>query len=174
MTTDAQFLETKNDLQPFNGFFNFHYSGSEGAIYLEVPIEKVDSEFLYVHSLRTGLGSNDIGLDRGQLGGQAVVQFIKSGNKLLLLQPNLEYRAITDNTLEQKSIEEAFAKSVLFGFDIKETKNDIYIIDITPFLMLDTHGVSQRLKRNGEGNYKLEKSRSTLWMERTRSFPKKL
>ncbi|MBL4663106.1 MAG: zinc-dependent metalloprotease, partial [Flavobacteriaceae bacterium] len=168
----AQFLDTKKDLQPFSGFFNFHYSEKEGNIYLEVPMVKIDQEFLYVHSLRTGLGSNDIGLDRGQLGGQAIVKFVKSGNKLLLLQPNQDYRAITDNELERKSITEAFAKSVLFGFDIKETKGNNYIIDFTGFLMLDAHGVAQRLKSGKEGTYKYDKSRSSVWMERTKSFPK--
>ena len=171
-TVSAQFLGAKKDLQAFNGFFNFHYSGNEGNIYLEVPSGKIDQEFLYVHSLRTGLGSNDIGLDRGQLGNQAIVKFIKSGNKLLLLQPNLRYRANTDNELERKSISEAFAKSVLFGFDIKETQGSTYIIDLTPFLMLDAHNVAYRLKANKEGTYKLDKSRLTLWMERTNSFPK--
>ena len=168
----GQFLEKKKDLQSFSGYFNFHYSDSLGEIYLEVPKTRLDAEFLYVHSLRTGLGSNDIGLDRGQLGDQAVVKFIKSGNQLLLLEPNLKYRAITNNQPERKSIEEAFARSVLFGFPIKETKDDLYIIDLSPFLLLDAHGVAQRLKSNKEGTYKPEKSRSTLWMERTKAFPK--
>jgi len=171
-SVSAQFLDKKKDLQVFNGFFSFHYSEGEGNIYLEVPFQKIEREFLYVHSLRTGLGSNDIGLDRGQLGNQAIVKFIKSGNKLLLLQPNFKYRAITENELERKSVSEAFAQSVLFGFDIKETKRSTYIIDITPFLMLDAHRVAQRLKSNKEGVYKLDKSRNTLWMERTKSFPK--
>jgi len=168
----AQFLEGKKDLQAFNGFFNFHYAEKEGAIFLEVPISKIDKEFLYVHSLRTGLGSNDIGLDRGQLGDQAVVKFIKSGNKLMLLQPNLDYRAITDNELEKRSITEAFARSVLFGFEIKETKDAAYIIDLTKFLMEDAHGIVNRLKSNKEGTYKYDATRSSIWMERTKSFPK--
>jgi hypothetical protein len=167
----AQFLEKKKDLVPFEGYFNFHYSDSLGEIYLEVPKIRLNKEFLYVHSLRTGLGSNDIGLDRGQLGDQAVVKFVKSGNKLLLLQPNLKYRATTNNDLERKSIEEAFARSVLFGFPIKETKDDVYIIDLSPFLQLDAHGVARRLKSNKEGTYKLDKARSSLWMERTKAFP---
>ena len=171
-TVSAQFLEGKKDLQPFNGFFNFHYSEKEGTVFLEVPLAKIDQEFLYVHSLRTGLGSNDIGLDRGQLGDQAIVKFVKSGNKLLLLQPNQDYRAITDNELERKSITEAFAKSVLYGFDIKETKGTNYIIDLTGFLMLDAHGVARRLKSGKEGTYKYDKTRSSVWMERTKSFPK--
>jgi len=171
-TISAQFLDGKKDLQAFKGFFNFHYSESEGNIYLEVPTSKIEQEFLYVHSLRTGLGSNDIGLDRGQLGDQAIVKFVKSGNKLLLMQPNMNFRANTTNALERKSISEAFARSVLFGFDIKETMNNTYIVDLTPFLMLDAHNVARRLKRNKEGTFKLDKTRNTLWMERTKSFPK--
>jgi hypothetical protein len=166
----SQFLASKSNLQSFNGYFDFHYDEQADKLYLEV--DKLDQEFLYVHSLRTGLGSNDIGLDRGQLGGTALVKFEKAGNKLLLIQSNTRYRANTDNTLEKKSIEEAFAKSVLFGFPIKETKGGSYIIDMTPFLMQDTHGVAARLKRGKEGTYKVDKSRSALQMERTKSFPK--
>ena len=170
-TTTAQVPTIKPDLQSFTGFFNFQYNDAKGTLLLEIPKTKLEEEFLYVHSLRTGLGSNDIGLDRGQLGDQAVVKFIKSGNKLLLMQPNLKFRAETDNAQERKSISEAFARSVLFGFEIKETKGSTYIIDFTPFLMEDAHGVAQSLKRQKEGTYKYDKTRSTLWMERTKSFP---
>jgi len=169
-TLSAQFLEKKKDLKKQEGFFNFYYSEAEDNIFLEV--DKLDNEFLYVHSLRSGIGSNDLGLDRGQLGDGVVVKFIKSGNKILLLQPNLNFRANTTNLLEKKSIEEAFAKSVLFGFEIKDTIGSNYIIDFTPFLMLDAHGVAERLKNNKEGTYKLDKTRNTLWMERTKAFPK--
>lgn len=168
-TTFAQFLETKKNLITEKGFVTLHYDESEDKIYLEV--DKLDQEFLYVHSLRTGLGSNDIGLDRGQLGGTAIVKFQKAGNKLLLIQPNLKYRAHTDNELERRSIEEAFAKSVLFGFPIKETKSERYLIDFTPFLLEDTHGIAARLKRTKEGIYKLDKTRSAMYMEHTKAFP---
>ncbi len=169
-SVSAQFLSEKKNLKKFDGFFNFHYSDDSGEIYLEV--DKLNTEFLYVHSLRTGLGSNDIGIDRGQLGGGEVVKFVKSGNKILLIQPNMEYRATSNNELERRSISEAFAKSVIFGFPIKETMGQTYIIDLTPFLLLDAHGVVRRLKSMKEGTYKLDGSRSTLWMERTKAFPK--
>jgi hypothetical protein len=170
--SQAQFLEKKKNLQRFDGFFSFQYSEAEGEIYLEVPQSKLEEEFLYVHSLRTGLGSNDIGLDRGQLGDQALVKFVKSGNKLLLFQPNVTYRANTNNALEKKSISEAFATSVLFGFEIKDTLNEKFIIDLTPFLLEDAHGVAKRLKDGKQGTYKLDKTRNSVWMERTKSFPK--
>lgn len=158
----------KKELKDYNGFFNFHYEESTDKIYLEV--KDLDKDFLYVNSLATGVGSNDIGLDRGQLGQERLVRFEKAGNKLLLVQPNLNYRAITDNALEKKSIEQAFAKSVLFGFKIIEHKDGIYVIDMTPFLMLDAHGVVNRLK--SEGTYKIDAGKSALSLERTKAFPK--
>ena len=101
----------EKNVKDFIGFFNFSYDQSNDKIYLMV--DKTDHEFLYVSSLATGVGSNDIGLDRGQLGSERLVKFIKRGNKLLLVQPNLYYRAETHNLSEKKSVEQAFAKSVL-------------------------------------------------------------
>ncbi|WP_299440764.1 zinc-dependent metalloprotease [uncultured Aquimarina sp.] len=166
----GQFLEKQKDLQLQKGYFNFYYNQSKDEIYLEV--NKLNTEFLYVHSLATGLGSNDIGLDRGQIGDGVIVKFQKAGNKLLLVQPNQRYRAITENELEKKSVEQAFAKSVLFGFPIKEEKSSTYIIDLTPFLLQDTHGVINRLKNQNEGNYSIDKSKSALSLERTKAFAK--
>lgn len=165
-TLNAQFLKSK-DVQSFEGYFKFYYEEATDKIYLEV--NDLDQDFLYVNSLATGVGSNDIGLDRGQLGNTRVVKFQKAGNKLLLVQPNLDYRAHTDNALERRSIEQAFAKSVLFGFKILEEKEQTYLIDLTPFLMIDAHGVANKLK--GEGSYKIDESKSALSLERTKAFP---
>lgn len=160
----------KKDLKKYDGYFDFYYDPAEDKIYLEV--DKTDTEFLYAHFLTSGVGSNDVGLDRGQLGGGEVVSFVKKGNKLLLIQPNLGFRAETSNVLEKKSIEEAFAKSVLFGFDIKETTNkNTYVIDLTPFLMQDAHGVADKLESGGHGNFKIDASKSALSLEKTKAFP---
>ncbi|MEM6516435.1 MAG: zinc-dependent metalloprotease, partial [Bacteroidota bacterium] len=156
------------ELDTYKGFFNFYYEQSTDKIYLEV--EKLNEEFLYINSLSSGVGSNDIGLDRGQLGNERLVYFERAGNKLLLIQPNLKYRANTDNDLERRSVEQAFAKSVLFGFKILSEKNGNFIIDITKFLLEDTHGVSDRLKSRKEGTYKLDISKSALALERTKAF----
>lgn len=165
----SQVLKDKK-LTSYKGYFNFYYEESQDKIYLEV--DNLDQEFLYVSSLATGVGSNDIGLDRGQLGRERLVKFIKAGNKLLLIQPNQDYRAITDNELEKKSVDQAFAKSVLFGFKIEEESKGKYIIDFTPFLLQDTHGVADQLKNQNEGNYNLDLSKSALSLERTKAFPK--
>ena len=169
----SQFLAEKDELIKYQGFFDFYYDKREDKIFLQV--DKTDQEFLYVHSLSEGIGSNDIGLDRGQLGNEGtVVKFVKSGNKLLLMQPNQRYRALTDNEMERLSIEEAFAKSVLAGFEIIEDREGVYIIDITDFFIRDAHGVALSLKNSGQGTYDLDKSRSSFNVERTKAFPKNI
>ena len=158
--------------EAYTGFFNFNYNEKEDALYLTV--KELNKEFLYVNSLSSGIGNNDLGLDRGQLGDERVVYFTKSGNKLMLIQPNLLYRSTSDNPLEQRSIKEAFAQSVLFGFPIVESNNSGYVINLTPFLMQDAHGVSKRLKQSKQGSYSVDKSRSAVFLERTKAFPKNI
>lgn len=169
LSAQDTFEEKSKKYQKFEGFFNYYYDASEDKIYLEV--DDLDKEFLYVYSLSSGMGSNDLGLDRGQLGNEQVVYFKKAGNKLLLVQPNLEYRALTENALEKKAVEQAFAKSVIFGFPIVETIGSSHIIDLSGFLMQDSHGVSARLKGAGEGSYSVDTSKSALNLERTKAFP---
>jgi len=169
-TCFSQFFKDNKKVTKYEGYFNFYYDSSKDKIFLE--ISKLESEFLYVNALSEGIGSNDIGLDRGKLGGGAVVFFRKAGNKILLIQPNQDYRALTDNKEEKKSIKEAFAKSVLHGFIIKEEKNGVYLVDATSFFMQDTFGVSNTLTRSGEGNYNVDKSRSAFNLKRTKAFKK--
>ncbi len=170
-TTPAKGIESfTSKMQKSQGFFDFYYDESTGKMFLAV--DKLDEEFLYVHALAAGVGSNDIGLDRGQLGQERVVKFEKHGNKLLLIQPNYRYRAVSENQDEVKSVEEAFARSVLGGFEIKTKNDDTYLIDISNFLLRDSHGVSKRLKTSKQGNFSLDKSRSVIYMEGTYNFPK--
>ena len=166
----SQFFKDNKSVTKYEGYFTFYYDEGNDKIFLE--IKNLDKEFLYVNSLSEGIGSNDIGLDRGQLGNTRVVKFIKAGNKLLLIQPNQYYRAITDNIEEKKSVEQAFAKSILKGFVIKETKNDKYLVDATSFFIRDAHGVMGRLSAKKQGKYSLDRSRSAVNLERTKAFPK--
>ena len=156
----------------YEGFMNFSYNNDSGKIILE--INKLDSEFMYINSLSRGVGNNDLGLDRGQLGDSRVVYFTKRGNKILLIQPNLRYVSNSSNYLENNAVKEAFARSVLFGFDIIEKTKDSYKIDITSFLIRDAHGVSQRLRYSNSGSYTLNKSMSAIDLDRTKAFPKNI
>jgi hypothetical protein len=157
-------------MQPYNGFMNFFYDDASGKVWMVV--DQLDKEFLYVNSLAAGLGSNDIGLDRGQLGSTRVVSFRKSGPKLLLVEPNLSYRAITDNESEARSVREAFAESALWGFKIEASQNGKFLIDMTDFLFRDAHDVTGTLRSQRQGTYRADASRTALYLPRTKNFPK--
>ncbi len=155
----------------FSGYYNFQYVEESGKILLDVPEERIGEPFLYVTSLAAGVGSNDLGLDRGQLGDQKVVYWYRAGNKLLLIQDNLKYRAISDNKAEQKAVHEAFAESVIYGFVIINAIDGGLQVDMTNFLMRDAHHISSKLRKQKEGEYKLDKTRSTIYKEGLFSFP---
>jgi len=152
-----------------DGFMPFYLDEEKGKIYLE--ISSLDKEFLYVNSLTAGVGSNDIGLDRGQLGDNRVVEFRRTGNKLLLVHKNYGFRAFTDNPYEAKSIQDAFAESVLWGFEIAQKDGEKLIVDATNFYLQDVHGVSETLTRSRQGTYRVDASRSGLYYPTTKNFP---
>jgi len=162
------FSDLKN-MRKFEGFFNFYYNESKDQICLVV--EELDQEFLYVHSLSSGLGHNDLMLDRGQLGGEAVVFFTRAGNRLLLVQPNLKFRAQSENELERMAVQQAFARSVLHGFEILDQENGKFLIDLKAMLYSDTHRVSERLASMKQGNFKPDPMRSAVELSRTKAFP---
>jgi len=162
--------EKTKGLEVTNGYFDYYYDEAGDQLWLKV--DRLNDEFLYANYLAAGVGSNDIGLDRSQQGGQRVVYFEKRGSKLMLIQPNLDYIARSDNELEKKSVREAFASSILHGFKIEAEEDGSYIIDLTPFLMQDAHGVITTLRRQNEGSYSLDKNRSSLYKEGTFNFPK--
>ena len=168
LSANAQDLD-KSSFQHYPGYLDFYWEEDKGKIYFEVS--ELDTEILYTTGLSAGVGSNDIGLDRGQLGGEHVVYFDKRGDKILLVEKNLSYRADSDNEAEKQSVEEAFAKSVLWGFKILDTEDGKYLVDATDFLLRDAHKVKQRLSRTDQGSYSVDASRSAINMERTKNFP---
>lgn len=171
----AQFLFAQNidnktkTFKKYPGYFNFYWDEASGKIYLEV--DKFNQEFLYVSSLPFGIGSNDLGLDRGQIGEQKILKFVKIGPKILLQQPNYDYRAITQNEDERKSVEQAFASSVIWGFKIEAEDEGKALIDITPFLMRDVHQIADKLAAMGQGSYHTDDSRSAIYLPNTKNFP---
>jgi hypothetical protein len=160
--------KTKN-LRSYPGFLNFYWDESAGKLWLE--INKLDSEILYQTSLPAGLGSNDIGLDRGILGNTHIVKFSRVGNKILMIQSNYRFRAITNDVAEKRAVEESFAQSTLWGFTAEaETKGSV-LVDATAFFMRDAMQVSNSLQKSKQGNYSIDGSRSAMYLARTKNFP---
>jgi hypothetical protein len=153
----------------YPGYFDFYYDEKQDKVLL--VIDKFDTEFLYVNSLPAGVGSNDIGLDRGQLGGTRIVKFNRVGPKVLMVQPNYRFRAITENADERKAVEQAFAQSVLWGFTVMAEEPGKVLVDATDFYMTDARDVIGTLRSQQQGTYTLDKTRSAFYLPRTRNFP---
>ena len=149
-----------SDLDKKEGYLNFYWDDNKGKIYLE--IKNLNQELIYINYLSAGIGSNDLGLDRGQIGGTRIIKFVKMGPKILMVQPNYKYRAISNNEEEIKSVEDAFAKSTLWGFQIVASDKNKYLIDISDFVIRDSHRISQRLAQRNQGSFKVDKNASSF------------
>ena len=152
------------------GFLTYYWDAKKGKIWLE--IDKFGQEFLYYPTLAQGVGSNDIGLDRGRLGGEHVVRFERSGNKILLIEPNYAYRALSTDSLERRAVAESFAQSVHAGFEVVAEENGSTLVDLTPFLLQDAVGAVQAIAQTKQGTFRIDASRCALYLPRTKAFPK--
>ncbi|WP_435005537.1 zinc-dependent metalloprotease [Tundrisphaera lichenicola] len=157
-------------LTKIDGFLPIYWDESGGKVWMEVP--NIGRELLYQVTLVTGVGSNPIGLDRGQLGDTKVVAFRRAGPKLLLEEPNYRFRALSDNAHERQSVADSFARSVIWGFKIEAEEEGRLLVDATSFFLRDAHGVADRLKLRKQGSYRLDESRSDLDRAGLKSFPK--
>jgi hypothetical protein len=162
----ASIADRTAGMQKIDGFFPMYWEESTGSLFLEIP--ELGKEVLYVNGLSAGLGSNDIGLDRAQLGATALVSFQRVGPRVLMVQPNYDYRATTANPAERKAVEDAFAKSTWWGFAVAAENGGRVLVDLSDFVMRDTHGVSGRL---GAG-YRFDRTRSAVNLTDTKGFPK--
>jgi len=161
-------------MQKLPGYFNLYWDAKQGKLWLE--IDKWSTEFLYQSGLPAGIGSNDIGLDRGQLGMTGIVRFERSGPKILLIQENLEYRAVTNDADERRAVHDSFAESALWGFTVAAEENDHALVDATDFFLRDAHGIPAALRRTKQGTYHLDASRCAIFPplaenSHTKNFP---
>ncbi len=151
-----------------DGFLPLYWDESAGTLWLEIG--RWNEEILHYTSLPAGMGQNDIGLNRGDLSGRHVVTFKRVGPKVLMEEPNYRYRAISDDPMERRSVEDGFPTSVLWGFEAEAETGDRVLVDVTDFLMTDWAGVEDTLEP-GQGSWSLDESRSAVYMPRTRGFP---
>lgn len=154
--------------QEKSGFLEFYYQENDGVLYLNVT--RLNQPFLLVTSLPEGVGSNDIGLDRGQLGRTRMVQFERQGPYIQLKQLNTQYRANSEALPEQRAVKEAFADSVLWQGKVMEGKGAL--VAINDLVLNDLHGVAPALIRSGQGAYQLDLARSTILPTGVKSFEK--
>ncbi|NDD63403.1 MAG: DUF5117 domain-containing protein [Acidobacteria bacterium] len=153
-----------------DGFIPLYWDQKSGRMWMEIT--RFDEEFLYQVSLPAGVGSNPIGLDRGQLGPSAVVRFERVGPRVLLVQPNYRYRALSRDAAEKRAVADSFARAVIWGFRVEAAEGERVLVDATPFLLRDAHGVAERLRTARQGSFRFDESRSAFYLPHTRGFPR--
>ena len=156
-------------LKKIDGYMPLYWDEASGKMWLE--ISRFNTELLYQVSLSAGVGSNPIGLDRGQLGGTYVVTFERVGPKVLMMQPNYRYRALSNDEAERRAVADSYARSVLWGFKVEAAEGDRVLVDATAFFLRDAHGVAERLRGSRQGSFRFDESRSTFYLPRTKGFP---
>ncbi|MEY4728216.1 MAG: hypothetical protein RLZZ390_740, partial [Bacteroidota bacterium] len=161
--------EKTKGLKKVEGFMPYYLDTQNGKLLLEV--DKLDTEILYVMSLPAGLGSNDIGLDRGLLGGGRIVKFSKIGKKVMLTEPNYAYRAVSPSERERIAVEQSFAQSTIWGFTAEAESGNSVLVDATEFLTRDAMQAANRIRRMQQGVYTIDKSRSALYLPTCKNFP---
>ena len=154
-------------MKKLDGYFPLYWDERTGDLFME--IDRFDDDFLFTTGLSAGLGSNDLGLDRGQTGGGALVHFERVGPKILLVQKNTNFRSSSANAAEQRSVADSFARSVLWGFTVAAETGGHVLVDATDFLVRDIHGSGRALR---PGVYRVDRTRSAINMSDTKDFPK--
>jgi hypothetical protein len=157
-------------MERFPGYFPFYWDAKAGKVWLE--IDKWNSEFLYVESLPAGIGSNDIGLDRGELGQSYIVRFERTGPRVLLIASNYGFRANSENPDERRAVKDAFAESTLWGFEVAAEEGNRALVDATAFYLRDAHQIPGTLQRLQQGTFRLDPTRCAFYLANTRNFPK--
>src|ERR1019366_9329113 len=164
---------TANGMTKLDGFFPVYWEERTGNLYLEIP--RLDTPVLYATGIAAGLGSNDIGLDRGQEGSGKIVTFERVGPRVLMVQGNENFRSSSANPAERRSVEDSFAKSVLWGFTVAAESapgsDGRVLVDATDFFLRDGHGAAALLG-TGAAAYHVDRTRSAVYLPRTKAFPK--
>jgi hypothetical protein len=153
------------------GFLPLDWDATTGKLYLEIP--HLNTDLLYTNSLPYGTGSNDLGLDRGQVSEGRILHFERSGPKVLLVQPNQDFRTSSTDPAEQLAVTQSFPESILFGFTVAaEDPTGAVLVDATDFFLRDAHRVTETLESLKQGAYKVDPTRSTIALDDTKAFPR--
>jgi hypothetical protein len=158
-------------MHSIDGFLPLDWDAATGKLYLEIP--HLDTDLLYANSLPYGTGSNDLGLDRGQISEGRLIRFERTGPKILMIEPNQGFRSSSTDPAQTLAVIQSFPESVLWGFTVAaQDSNGAVLVDATDFFLHDAHHVAETLAALHQGSYHVDPSRSTIALDDTKAFPK--
>jgi len=158
-----------------NVLLPIRWDAKKGSLLLGVPLTEAEGtaspKYILNDSLPYGVGQNDLGMDRGQLGGARLVHFERVGPKLLLVQENTKFRTDSTDPAEILAVQQSFPSAVLAGFEIAGENNGFVVVDATKYFYADIHSIAQTLAATKQGTYTVDESRSTIVPEASKAFP---
>ena len=172
-------LEAEPQLESFPGLLPVSLDREGGRVFFDLPAPGSDGvlvELLHVVGITTGVGSNELGLDRGSVAGARLIRFRQNGPRVSIEQPNLDFRAVSADPDERRAARESYATSVVWSTDAVELSPDTGLlrVDVTDWIVADRYGVARRLAASGQGRFTFDADRSALDADGILVFPDNL
>ncbi|TPV93747.1 MAG: DUF5117 domain-containing protein [Myxococcales bacterium FL481] len=159
------------------GLFDVYVDHDAASLYLALPPADTEvlASCLYVGSLATGLGSSAVGLDRAELASTRWIQFRRVGSRVFVEEINTSYRADSTDVDERQAARDSFPTSILWAGDVDRTLRDgSTVVDFTSFVVRDGHNIATTLADAEQGQYSLDRERSTFVPRSVLAFPDNL
>lgn len=166
----ADWDETLEDTRAIEGFLTLHLK-RDNTLYLEVPPERLGSEFGMLTHFSRGLG--DLGVQEGlpAFGGTHLMELQRRGDRVFFVRKNPRFVADPGSAMAT-SLEENVGHSVLAAWDV-ESRNDStehLLVDVTDFFVSDYAATGDALGGvYGGPPLRLDAGRSHV--ERVHAFP---
>ena len=147
------------------------YTNEENKLYFEISESLLGKELLVVTRLAQLPGSYAGYLNAGSKTAEHVVQFEKHAKKILLKEVSFTNISDEEDPISHSVSVNNF-KPILGVFDIKNSEDDKYLIDVSSYFMSDSPGFNI-IRSYEKDNYKIggvDKKRS--FIDSARSFPR--
>ena len=146
------------------------YSNEENKLYFEISENLLGKDLLVVTRLAQLPGDYAGYLNAGSKTAEHVVQFEKHTNRILLREVSFTNISDKEDPISNSVSVNNF-KPILAAFEIKNSEDDKYLIDVTSYFMSDSPGFNI-IRSYEKDNYKIggvDKKRS--FIDSARSFP---
>ena len=147
------------------------YTNEENKLYFEISESLLEKELLVVTRLAQLPGSYAGYLNAGSKTAEHVVQFEKHAKKILLKEVSFTNISDEEDPISHSVSVNNF-KPILGVFEIKNSEDDKYLIDVSSYFMSDSPGFNI-IRSYEKDNYKIggvDKKRS--FIDSARSFPR--
>jgi len=148
-----------------------------GKVFLLLPApgpDGVSGRYLFTQSMKTGLGSAGIRIDRGMQGDTRILAFRRIGGKVAAVFENPRYRATGDAEV-RKGATASFPFSTVAMLEIvgDASTGGALKVDLTPLLMSDAMNLAAALGTAAKG-YKLSDKLSAVDTASIKVFPRNI